>query len=396
MTSKGVQALLARPAGKFPIVAMLVVLLHACAREDPAVAAERERACAGPPIKTIEDRQAAYEQGYAIDRRYDCIDRRSYETVQRQNAENEKARKERREREEREARTGVQAVRSGPGLRAAREGFVTAVSMPASGSPLPVPPPDLFVRSDYRNPQGRVLAAYVTPDPRDGEKHAAIVWLTGGDSNTLDEFWTEGAPTNDQSASAYRKAGIVMMFPTLRGGNTDDGRKEFLFGEVDDVEAAARHLAELPYVDAQHVYLGGHSTGGTLALLTAESSTRFSAVFVFGALSRADRYPPSLAPNFGALDLREARLRSPIEWLDGITTPTWLIEGAEAPGNHEALNEMCERTRNAAVHCISVPGFDHFSVLGNVSRVIAARLAVASAGVEFSLRQQDFQRTGGH
>ena len=124
-----------------------------------------------------------------------------------------------------------------------------------------------------------------------------------------------------------------MMFPTLRGGNTDVGPKEFVFGEVDDLVAAAEHLAGLPYVDAQYIYLGGHSTGGTLALLTAEASTRFKAVFAFGAVSRIDRYPPSIAPNFGALDLRESRLRSPIEWLDGITTPTWLIEGAEAPGN---------------------------------------------------------------
>jgi pimeloyl-ACP methyl ester carboxylesterase len=392
MTSKVVQALRGRPVGEFLFVAMLAALMSACAREDPVVAAERELACAGPPIKTIEDRQAAFEQGYAINRRFDCIDRHSYETVQRQNAANEQARKEREEREEREARSAMQAVRSGPALSVAREGFVTAVAMPASGAPLPAPPPELFVRSDYRNPQGRMLAAYVTPDPRDGEKHPAIVWLTGGDSNSLDDFWTEGAPANDQSASAYRKAGIVMMFPTLRGGNTDTGRKEFMFGEVDDVVAAAGHLAGLPYVDAQHVYLGGHSTGGTLALLTAEASTRFNAVFAFGALSRVDRYPLSLAPDFGALDLRESRLRSPIDWLDGITTPTWLIEGAEAPGNHEALDDMCEHTRNAAVHCISVPGFNHFSVLGNVSRVIAARLAVASTGVEFSLRQQDFRR----
>ena len=41
-----------------------------------------------------------------------------------------------------------------------------------------------------------------------------------------------------------------MMFPTLRGGNTDiRGRKEFFYGEVDDVHAAANHLARLPYVD---------------------------------------------------------------------------------------------------------------------------------------------------
>ena len=367
------------------VLAFLAALLTACGREDSATAAARELQCAGPRLETIEQRNDALEQGYGINQRFDCIDRQSFEAVQRQNAANEQARKDRAA-----GPSNSAALRAAPGLWVAREGFVTAVSAPASGTPLPEPPPELFVRSDYRNPQNRMLAAYVTPDPGDGQKHPAIIWLTGGDSNSLDDFWTEGAFTNDQSASAYRKAGLVMMFPTLRGGNTDTGHKEFFYGEVDDVVAAAGHLAKLPYVDAGHIYLGGHSTGGTLALLTAEASTRFKAVFAFGAVARIDRYPPSLVPELGAFELRESRLRSPIEWLDGISTPTWLIEGAEAPGNRDELDAMCAQTRNPAVHCISVPGLDHFSVLGKVSQVIAARLSVANSGIEFSLRQQEF------
>jgi len=117
-------------------------------------------------------------------------------------------------------------------------------------------------------------------------------------------------------------------------------------------------------------------------------------VFAFGAVSRIDRYPTSLIPD-GALDVAEARLRSPIEWLDGLSTPTWLIEGADAPGNRDELDDLCNHTRNPAVHCIAVPGANHFSVLSPVTRVIAARLAVVNSGVDFSLRPQDFQRTAG-
>ena len=369
------------------ITAFLATLVTGCSREDAATAAEREKACAGPAIKSIEDRQAAYEQGYAINQHFDCIDRQSFEAVQRQNAANELARKQ-----HAQAGSSSPASQPGPALRAARDAFATKVSAPASGTPLPQPPPELFVRSDYRNPQDRTLAAYVTPDPGDGQKHPAIVWLTGGDSNTLEDFWTEGPLANDQSASAYRKAGLVMMFPTLRGGNTDTGAKEFFYGEVDDVLAAAEHLAQLPYVDAQYIYLGGHSTGGTLALLTAEASTRFKGVFAFGAVSRMNRYPSSLVPDAILDDASERELRSPIYWLDGLATPTWLIEGADPSGNIEELNAMCEHTRNPALHCVAVPGFDHFSVLGNVSRVIAARLSVANTGVAFALRPQDVQR----
>ena len=38
-----------------------------------------------------------------------------------------------------------------------------------------------------------------------------------------------------------------------------------------------RFLAAQPYVDPARIYLGGHSTGGTLALLVAECSETFRA-----------------------------------------------------------------------------------------------------------------------
>ncbi len=369
----------------------ITALTTGCSDKDDAIAAERARRCAGPPLTSVEQREELLTQGYVINHGWDCIDRESWEAMERQKLAATQAAKQ-------ASRAGTETPRNVPApvpvpaLEKAREGFKTAVSIPASGAPLPDPPPELFVRSDYKSPQGRTLAAYVTPDPGDGEKHPAIVWLTGGDSNSLDDFWIEGTAGKDQSASAYRKAGLVMMFPTLRGGNTDTGRKEFLLGEVDDVVAAAEHLARLPYVNAQSIYLGGHSTGGTLVLLTAEASTRFKAVFAFGPVSRANRYAAPLAPELGALDLRETILRSPIEWLEGVRTPTWLIEGAESPGNREELDELCAYTRNPAIHCIAAPGFDHFTVLEPVSRVIAARLVVAETGVEFSLRPQEFRR----
>lgn len=52
-----------------------------------------------------------------------------------------------------------------------------------------------------------------------------------------------------------------------------------------DPKDGRRHLAHQPYVDPNRIYLGGHSTGGTLALMTAEASDRFRAVFAFGPVS---------------------------------------------------------------------------------------------------------------
>jgi dipeptidyl aminopeptidase/acylaminoacyl peptidase len=43
------------------------------------------------------------------------------------------------------------------------------------------------------------------------------------------------------------------MTPTLRGENGNPGNFECFYGEVDDVIAAGRYLATLPYVDPKHI-----------------------------------------------------------------------------------------------------------------------------------------------
>jgi len=279
-------------------------------------------------------------------------------------------------------------------LALARAGFSTRVVGAAwPREALPVAPPELFVRSDYASGKYLDMPAYVSPDPKDGKRHPAIIWLSGGDFSSFGKFWEPGSPDNDQSARQFREAGLVMMFPSLRGSANNASRPEFFFGEVDDVLAAAEHLARLPYVDPQRIYLGGHSTGGTLALLVAESSPRFKAVFALGPVEHALDYPRSLFPlSERGMDAREARLRSPVEWLAGISTPTFLIEGMEAPGNAAALDALCKRSSNPLVQCIAVPGQNHFSVIAPAARVIAAKLAIEVPGIPFSLRADQMQK----
>ena len=135
--------------------------------------------------------------------------------------------------------------------------------------PVPVPPARLFRLVHYASPIGN-LAAYVSQPPASGTKHPAMIWIFGGFGNGIGETaWEAASPANDQSARAFREAGIVTMYPSLRGGNNNPGYPEGFYGEVDDVLAAADYLARQPFVDPRRLYLGGHSTGGTLALLVA-------------------------------------------------------------------------------------------------------------------------------
>lgn len=271
-------------------------------------------------------------------------------------------------------RTPARAQGEKQSLTEARKGFQTKLlPQQADKEPVPQPPPKLFQIAPYDSPVGK-LAAYLTPDPKGGKKHPAIVWITGGDCNSIDEgCWKEGPPSNDQSASAFRKAGIVMMFPSLRGGNDNPGKKEGFLGEVDDVIAAADFLAKQPYVDPGRIYLGGHSTGGTLVLLVAECTDRFRAVFSFGPADDVSGYGPEYIP-FDRNGPREVELRSPIRWLASIKSPTFVLEGSSGQGNIGALRAMARTSSNPNVHFLPVAGANHFSLLAPTTRLIADKI----------------------
>lgn len=225
------------------------------------------------------------------------------------------------------------------------------------------------------------LAAYVTPDPGDGRKHPAVVWITGGDTNTIGDVWTPKDEGNDQAASPLWKSGIVVMFPSQRGGNDNPGRREGFYGEVDDILDATTWLSARPYVDPDRIYLGGHSTGGTLAMLVGESTDRYRAVFALGPVSDVSRYGGDFTYH-DPTDRREGSLRSPITWLSCVAKPMFVFEGLKR-GNWASVQAMSRVNTNANIHFIGVEGHTHFSaihpVLETVSRhIIANDLAVTA------------------
>ena len=258
-------------------------------------------------------------------------------------------------------------------LAEARKGFTTKlIRQERIGEPAPVPPPKLFRSVTYPSPIGE-MAAYVGVSPGDGRKHPAIIWIVGGFANSVSEIaWEPNPPDNDQSASAYRKAGIVMMYPSMRGGNKNPGTLEGFYGEVDDVLAAASFLEKQDYVDPNRIYLGGHSTGGTLALLVAESSDRFRSVFAFGPTDDIRGYGQENLP-FPISNRKEAELRSPVKWLTAIHSPTFVFEGTSR-ANYDALQSLSHANRNPLVHFYPLKGASHFSGLARVNQLIAAKI----------------------
>ncbi len=261
-------------------------------------------------------------------------------------------------------------------LPEARKDFKTHLLREQSvGEPAESPPAAILRLVHYSAPLGQ-NAAYLGVDPRDGKKHPAIIWLVGGFSNSIgDVAWTPGPVTNDQSASGFRDQGIIMMYPSLRGGNDNPGHIETFFGEVDDVLAAAKFLAGCDYVDSTRIYLGGHSTGGTLALLVAAAaeSGRFRAIFALGPVEDVTGYGADVLP-FDLSDPRESRLRMPLRFINSIRCPTFIIEGSKAPSNLMSLKALARGSNNALLHFRAIPGGTHFSIIHSQVEEIGATI----------------------
>jgi alpha/beta superfamily hydrolase len=283
-------------------------------------------------------------------------------------------------------------------LAEARQGFrTTLLRQESAKEPVPTPPAASGLQVvRYDSPAGS-LAAYLSKVPADGKKHPAIVWVFGGFDNGIgDTAWERATPDNDQSAAAFRQAGVVTMYPSFRGGNDNPGFKEGLYGEVDDVLAAADFLAKQPGVDPARVYLGGHSTGGTLALLAAATGgSRFRAVFSFGPIDNVARYGADSLP-FDADDERELLVRAPIRCLADVSCPTFVFEGDNG-GNVDALRAMSRASQNPLLHFYPIPRMSHFSVLSPGTRVVAAKVARDTGpAVNLTFSPQEFVgRTGG-
>jgi len=259
----------------------------------------------------------------------------------------------------------------GQSFAEARSNFTTTLTQNNSHNhSIPTPPPGVFDLVHYESEVGN-LAAFVSSDPGDGQQHPLIIWLVGGWSYGISDIpWSYPEWDNDQTGSAFREAGILMMYPSLRGAHGNPGYFETMFGDIDDVLAAARFAASLPYVDPNRIYLGGHSTGGTRALLASALGEDFRAIFAFSAADDIGNHNRAQF-TFDINNRQERRMRSPIHWIGDISSPTFVIG---YPGASAANISNIERRSNDNVHTFVVEGGDHFNILAPITRLLAQKI----------------------
>ncbi len=268
----------------------------------------------------------------------------------------------------------------------ARQGFETKLTRSERfEEPLIEPPAELFTIARYDGPAGK-LSGTLSARPEGDSKHPAMIWITGGfpPGGIGSDAWERATPDNDQSAKAYREAGLAMLYPTFRGSFGNDGVQEGFYGEVDDVLAAADYLRTLDWIDAERIYLGGHSTGATLALLAASASPKFRGVFAFGPVAAINDYGEEALP-FDLANPREVSRRSPGRFISSIRCPTWVIEGTDGPSNVAALHMLELLSESEHVRFVPIEGANHRSVLAPLNARIASVLANTGAGAPLAI-----------
>jgi dipeptidyl aminopeptidase/acylaminoacyl peptidase len=213
---------------------------------------------------------------------------------------------------------------------------------------------------------GLRLKGWVSGPPGGGGRLPAVLFLHGGFAFGEDDW---------DAAQPFRDAGFVVMTPTLRGENGQPGHYTMFYDEVNDVLAAAEALARLPYVDANRLYVAGHSAGGTLTLLAALTSTRFRAAASFSgspdqvAFARGQS---ELVP-FNPADQKEYQMRSPLAFPRSFKCPTRLYFGDEEWAFKPSSRKTAEKARAAGldVEAVEVPGDHSSSVPEAMRRAIA-------------------------
>jgi dipeptidyl aminopeptidase/acylaminoacyl peptidase len=212
---------------------------------------------------------------------------------------------------------------------------------------------------EFRSGDLRLKAWVSRPSPSADGKQPAVLFLHGGFAFDRGD-WIMSKP--------YRDAGFVVLTPILRGENGQGGAFTLFYEELEDVLAAAAYLRGLPHVDKEHIFVAGHSSGGTLAMLAAMNSRDFRASSSFSGSPDqvlASRLQPEAADRglpFDRSDPREFQLRSPLSYAASFKCPTRIYFGTKEPWWEQVSRQTAAiaKKKGLDVQAVQVEG-DHSS-----------------------------------
>ncbi|UXS00494.1 alpha/beta hydrolase family protein [Agrobacterium tumefaciens] len=195
------------------------------------------------------------------------------------------------------------------------------MSAPEKSSPLGTPPG--AERVTYRGgPDGSIeLVAWLSHYQPSKALKPAVLFLHGGNA-TGDGHWALMKP--------YWEAGFVVLLPSFRGENGQNGNYSGFYDETSDALAAADYLENLPGIDKRRFFVAGHSNGGTLTILAA-MSRKFRAAAPISAGVNSWRYFNRYTDEicFDETNEMEFIMRSSVCFGPSLKCPAFLLRGTE-------------------------------------------------------------------
>jgi dipeptidyl aminopeptidase/acylaminoacyl peptidase len=237
---------------------------------------------------------------------------------------------------------------------------------PAPQPPHSMPSAPPGVREiDY--PSGDLrLRAWIGLPPGAPERAPVVIFLHGGFAFSNEDY---------DMARPFLEAGYAVVMPSVRGENGQAGIFSMFFDEVSDVLAVTDYVRSQRWADPQHIYVAGHSAGGTLAMLAALASPHYRAVAPFSGspdqLVLANSLP-NIVP-FDRNNPAEYEMRSPLSYATSFKAPARLLHGRreEFYRSNTRLTAALARDAGKNVEAVEVAG-DHFNAVPEeIGRAIA-------------------------
>jgi dipeptidyl aminopeptidase/acylaminoacyl peptidase len=212
------------------------------------------------------------------------------------------------------------------------------------------------------------LKTWIAMPEQSRARSPAVIFLHGGFAFGADDF---------DMARPYLTAGYVVATPILRGENGQEGHFSMFYDEVNDVLAAADYVRRQSFVDPAHVFLAGHSVGGTMTMLAGMASRQFRAIASFsGSPDQAAftaEQPWSRIVPFDQSNPAELEMRSPLAYARSFKSPARLFHGSQESFFRESTRSLVSIARNSGLDVQAVPTEgDHF---GAVPEEIAQSIA---------------------
>lgn len=234
------------------------------------------------------------------------------------------------------------------------------IAAPEKSTPLGTPPG--ATRVTYPGgPNGSIeLVAWLSHYEPGKTLKPAVLFLHGGNA-TGDGHWALMKP--------YWEAGFVVLLPSFRGENGQQGNYSGFYDETSDALAAASYLENLPGVDRDRLFLAGHSNGGTLSLL-ASMTRKFRASVPISAGVNSWRYFNRYSDEICFDDRNEEEfiMRSSVCFGPSLKCPTLLLRGTEErpfDADHKLLMERA-RVAGMPIDNMLLPGNHNGVVPGAV------------------------------